>query len=242
VKTLLGYLALVALVLGLANFAVFAATQESAVPIYVSHPLGMLAAFYLLFVFVIPTMLGRQAARVLPPAGPPVAMFRSGGRIGRVAFSGKLIKVTVYADRIVLKPVFLGEYTIHGSEIQSITDLGGMMFRRVRIEHAGAGTFSRVTLYSVPDHARSQIAHISRDPWIAAHYPPPARDEVAQAAGRRITSIMFVLGFVVGVSLVAVGIVMFAHYQQPFLLVWAAAMLAGTFVVAREFVKFRRRA
>ncbi len=237
-RVLLGYLALVIFVLGVANYIVFNTTGEAAVPIYVSHPLGMLAAGFLLFVFVIPTLLGQPAARVLPPAGTPLATFRSGGRMGRVNFSSKLIKVTVYADRLTLKPPFVGEYTIHGSEIRSITDLGGMLFRRVRIEHAGAGLFSRVTLNSVPDEVRAWLGHVRRAPL-----PPGPRTPVRRQAvvDRRITTLAFVVAILVLLGLVAFGITQFARYDQAILLVWSAAPLVVAGVVAWEFVKFRRR-
>jgi hypothetical protein len=241
VKVLLGCLALIVVVLALANFVVFNTTGDAAMPIYVSHPLGMLTVVYLVFVFVVPTMLGRPSARVLPAAGPPTAMFRSGGRLGRVNFSGRLIKVTVHRDRLVLRPFLLGEYTIHGSEIRSVIDLGGMMFRRVQIEHAGPGLFSRVVLRSVPDHARTQIGHIARNP-LPPGLPTPTHTGISRTTGRRFTSILFVVGFLLCLGFVAFGVVQFARYQEPFLLVWAAAMLAATVVVVREFVKFRRRA
>lgn len=241
VKTLLGYLALVVVVLAVANFVWLAATGVAAVPMYVSHPLGIVAAFYLLFVFVVPTMLGRQVPRALPPAGPPIATFRAGGRLGRVGYSSSLTAVTVYADRLTLKPLFLGEYTIHGSDIRSVTDLGGMMFRRVRIEHAGPGLFTRITLTRVPDDARAMIARISRDP-LPPGRPAPARARAAQAANRRFMNVLFTVTCLTGLGLTTVGIVAAARYHEPIMLVWAVFMLVGTFVVGRDFVKFRRRA
>jgi len=69
VKILLGCLALIVFVLRIVNVVVAAPTGDAAVPLYVSHPLAMVAAGYLAFAFVIPTMLGRPAQRVLPPAG-----------------------------------------------------------------------------------------------------------------------------------------------------------------------------
>jgi hypothetical protein len=59
-KVRLAYPALIVLVLAMINFGMFAVNGTAPVPVFVSHPIGMVAGAYLVFAFVLPGMFGRQ--------------------------------------------------------------------------------------------------------------------------------------------------------------------------------------
>jgi hypothetical protein len=172
VRVLLGSVALVVVLLGFLNFGLAATGRATPVSAFVSHPFAIVALGYLVIGFAFPAMLGLGASRVLPPSGPMLSTFRSGGWIGLVKVRGPLIRVSVYADRLTLKPILMREFVIHGSEIQSVGQEGHLS-RRLVIRHNGPGRTSPVRLFSVPDNSMRQIFHIRRDPLPA--YPPAKR-------------------------------------------------------------------
>lgn len=163
VRVLLGCVAIVVVLLGFLNFGLAAAGRATPVSVFVSHPFAIVAFGYLVIGFAFPAVLGLGASRVLPPPGPVLSTFRSGGRIGLVNFAGPLIRVSVHADRLTLKPILMGECVIHGSEIHSVGQEGHLS-RRLVIRHSGPGRTSPVRLFSVPDNSMRQIFHIRRDP------------------------------------------------------------------------------
>lgn len=118
----LAYPAFVIVALAMVNFGLVFVQRPTPVPVYVSHPLGMLAGASLMFVFVLPSSVSGRLGigRVLPPPGPGIATGKCGGRLGRMTVSGRLITVTVYADRLTLRIFPMGEFTIHGSDIDSV--------------------------------------------------------------------------------------------------------------------------
>lgn len=244
-KVWLGYLALVVFVLAFANFMLFAFTDSTPVPVLVSHPLGMVAGGYLGFQFMFPWLLGRRGVgRVLPPPGPPVATYRCAGRIGRVKFSGRLITATVYADRLTLHPRFLGDYTIHGSDIRSITDDRVLWSRAVVITHVAPDVASPVALLSLPADIRDQLSWIRRDPpagGIAEHANPTPDSRAERTARRRIELALFVFGIAAGLGFIGFGVVQMMRAPHPFYVVWLAFALVIEIQVVREFGKRRRQ-
>jgi hypothetical protein len=236
-KAWLGYLALVVLVLAMLNFTTFFVTHTAPVPVWASHPLGMLAGGYLAFVFVFPSMLGRRGARrVLPPPGPPTAHYRCGGSIGRMRFSGRLITLTVYADRLTLSPILLGDCTIHGSDLRAVRH-DRAMWQRTVIEHTAPDVTSPVTLYSLPEDIRDRLSAIRRDPlpagWTAEAAPTP-NERVRQNTGKIIELVLFAFGFLVGLGLIGYGVVQMIRTQDPFFLVWLAVALFIEIRMVRE--------
>jgi hypothetical protein len=75
-----------------------------------------------------------------------------------VRFSGPLIKVTVYPDRLTLSLFLMGEYTITGPEIRSVT----LVRRQLVVEHAALGRTSPVRLHGLADHVVAAIMRIDR--------------------------------------------------------------------------------
>lgn len=150
-------------VVGVLAFVNFWLRDSSPVPIWVSHPIGMVAMGYVVIGVLLPAILGRARPHD-PSPWPPVAVARCSGRVGWVRFSGPLIKVTVYPDRLTLKLFLMGEYTITGPEIRSISVSG---WRGLVVEHT-AGRFSPVRLHGLAAHVVAAIQRIQRDDQSAA--------------------------------------------------------------------------
>jgi hypothetical protein len=159
-KVLPAAVAVVVVVLTGINFYAY---PDSPVPIWVSHPIGIVATGYLVIGFVLPAVLGRQRPQD-PSPWPPLATGRCGGRVGLVKFSGPLIKVTVYPDRLTLKLFLMGEYTILGTAIRTISQDGW----RVVVDHTSPGRISPVRLHGLKGHVIAAILRIERDDQRAA--------------------------------------------------------------------------
>jgi hypothetical protein len=105
---------------------------------------------YLLLKFVFPSMMagrttgdvaGERAAAVRA-SGQVIATERAGGRLGEVWFSGPLLRISVYPAGIVIKPALMTEHAILASEIRRVVHAGGVLGRRVEVEHAGIDSAS----------------------------------------------------------------------------------------------------
>lgn len=238
-KVLLGYVAIVVAGFGLVNFGLLALDRATPVSVAVSHPLAIVAMGYLAFAFVIPARLGLDVPRVLPLAGPDLATYRCVGRIGKVRVFRGQIMATVSADRLTLRPKFVNDYVIHGSDIRSITDESRM--RQLVIEHAAPGSGSPVVLYRLPDDIIRLIQQIRRDP-LSADLPAPAspEDRSARAATLHITMFAWGAGFVLGIVVAVVGVVLLADGPLLGLIAWILAMLFFFSLNVREFVRHYR--
>ncbi|MEV4318774.1 hypothetical protein [Actinocrispum sp. NPDC049592] len=138
----LAVIAVVVAVLALVNFFTRGA---SGIPVIVSHPLGMLAMAYLLFARVFPAFTGDGRQDAVPaPAGPLLAEGSFSGRIGVLAFRGPLLKISVFDDRIVLRPLLMGERTILAGHIAAIRPDTWSLAHGLAIEHTVSGTRSPV--------------------------------------------------------------------------------------------------
>jgi len=236
VRALLAYVAWVVMVLSFVNFGWSWLHHASPVPILVSHPLLLLSIGYLLFGFYLPATFGGAGLnRVLPPPGPVVAAGRCGGRIGRLAVSGRLITVTAYADRLTLRLILIsGEYTIHGSEIRSVAE-NGPWRRQVVIEHTAPGRASPLLLHAPPDDLRWAIFQIRRDP-----VDLPGAGGTDRAI-RHATTFLYGAGVLLAVGLVVFGVVQVVGSSNLFFVPFVAFGLGGVYWSAREFVNYRRQ-
>ncbi|WP_156994039.1 hypothetical protein [Pseudonocardia acaciae] len=133
--------------------------------VWITHPLTLIAAYCLLTSSV---AIGRRTGAMPPgPAGPPIAVARCSGRIGKVEFGiPLLLKVRVFADRFTVRPALAAELTILGSEITSLGAPDGRRSgggRRLVIEHAANGIRSPIALAFAPDHpVRRAIEAVKR--------------------------------------------------------------------------------
>lgn len=236
VKVLLGLVAMAVVLLGFLNFGLAATERATPVPVFVSHPFVIVALGYLVIGFALPAVLGLGAPRVLPPAGPVLSTFRSGGRIGLVNFGGPLIRVSVYADRLTLKPILMGECVIHGSEIQSV-GLESRLGRRLVIRHSGPGRTSPVQLFSVPDNSVRQISLVRRDPLPV----PSAAKRSESLPGRRLTQFLYGFGVLFGIVVGVVGAVAMAGGPVPFLIGWIVFTVFALFAIVRQYRAVFRR-
>jgi hypothetical protein len=122
--------------------------------VFLTHPLGMVGGFYLTFAYGLPRALAgpRRGSTVpLPLTGSPVVVGRCGGKIGKTQLSGPLLNVSVYTDRVVLRPLLLDDYTIMAYEISSLRRASSRRWgEHIVIEHFAADIKSPVGLHLAP--------------------------------------------------------------------------------------------
>jgi len=239
-KVLLGYVATAVAGFGFVNFGLMAVGQATLVSVAVSHPLAIVAMAYLWFGLVMPAKLGRDVRRVLPPPGPDLATYRCVGRIGTLRLFRGQVTVTVYEDRLTLRPKFMGDYVIHGSDIRAITD-EDRSWRQLVIEHAAPGSGSSpVVLYRLPDDISQLISRIRRDPVPADLLAPESpEDRSARVAVQRVTKFAWSAGIAIGIAIAVVGAVGLAGSILA-LVVWLVTMLFVLSLGVREFVRHYR--
>ncbi len=138
-------LAVIAVVVAVLAFVNFVARDATGIPVAVSHPLFMLAMVDLLFAYVFPAFTGHGRQDPVPAsAGPPLAEGSFSGRIGVLAFRGPLLKVSVFGDRVVLRPLLMGERTILAAHIAAVRPDTWGLSGGLSIEHTTSGTRSPV--------------------------------------------------------------------------------------------------
>jgi hypothetical protein len=175
-------LAVVVAAFAFVNFIVFVtAGAPLGVPIVVSHPIGIVAMGYLVIRHMLPRALGGRdhsaaVAANLPPAGTTLASAWCSGQIGPVSF-GNTLRVSVHADRIVLKPLFAARRTIMAAEITGLSTGGGLAFGgpALTIDHVAPGVRSPLVLLLTRNNpVRQAIADLHREPQDrpAAAAPP----------------------------------------------------------------------
>ena len=208
--------AVVVAVLGIVNF--FA----QVVPLYISHPLAMAALGYVLVVHVFPRAIFRPADPPPPLAGPSLVARRCSGRIGAIDVRN-MMRVTVYADRIVVRVVLLGTRTIMADEIISVTGEGLLAHGAtgIRITHSAAGLVSPVVIaVDASDPLRFTIEGLRRgSPRPATADETRPRDWVSRFT--RIGLIVGVVGFV------GFGVVMVIQGNNLGLIFVGGALLSG---------------
>jgi hypothetical protein len=138
-----------------------------AISVFVTHPLALAGGAYLLFRFVFPAMMTggtglvimNERAQGIRDSGRVLATARCAGQVGEVRFSGPLLNVSVFPGGVVVKPVFMREYSIPKPEIRSVRDKRSLFGRRIEVEHTGVGSLSPLVLYVSPE---SSIARAIR--------------------------------------------------------------------------------
>lgn len=192
--------ALVVFYLSLINFLLLFVSWTAPVSLFVTVPLGALAVVYLVYVFLVPALLGQpdaKHARVL--TGFVMATGRCGGRFGGVSLAGPVIRVTVHSDGLRLRPLGRGNYTIQAREMSSITEAGSSLGRKVIIVHNAPGKASPVVLATQDADLRAAIMGIKRSPAVAETEPPvPETPEgkTARSLASNVVSLIYLAGLV----------------------------------------------
>jgi hypothetical protein len=173
-RLVLGLLAVVVVVLGLANYMTYIGTATSPVSIWISHPLTIVAAADLLTQLILPRFMGgqsreeaRQREELLRASGAVLAATRTGGRIGRVYVSRGLLGVQVFPGGLLLKPTFMRSSAVLNNEVTGLqvkqSVLGGGPY--IQVNCSTPAVSSPVALYVPPtsDVARAieQITGLS---------------------------------------------------------------------------------
>jgi hypothetical protein len=175
VRLVLSLLAVVLVVVGLANFVVYIGTATSPFPVLLSHPLAILAAGYLLTQVILPWFMGNQSReevaqreQLLRASGAALAATRTGGRIGGVYVSRGWLAVQVFPAGILLKPTLMRSSAVLNGEVTGLRVKQGLL---------GGGPYIEVTCSTSAVNSR------------VAMYVPPTSD-VARAI-EQITGMRF---------------------------------------------------
>jgi hypothetical protein len=173
-RFVLAVLAIVLVVVGLANFVVYVGAATSPFPVVISHPLTILAAGYLLTQLVLPWFMGSQSReesaqreQLLRASGAPLAAANTGGRIGGVYVSRGLLTVQVFPGGILLKPLLMRSSAVVNGEVTGLrvkqAVLGGGPY--IEVTCSTSAVNSRIAMYVSPtsDVARAieQITGLS---------------------------------------------------------------------------------
>jgi hypothetical protein len=168
---ILGLVSLLVVLGSLANFFVWVSTSSSPLPVIITHPLGLVAGFYLFTQVINPRLMGRQSTAesrqreaFLRGTGAPLAATRSGGRIGRAYLRSGYLKIEVYPGGILLKPTFMTSLAVLTSEISGVRLKRGVFEGTfVEIQCSSSAVNSPVALFVGPssDVVRA-IEHITR--------------------------------------------------------------------------------
>ncbi len=199
-RHVIGAVATVVVVFGTANF--FLAGSDDAgllgVPLYVSHPLMMLALPCLLVVYLVPFLIG-TGRRLPAPAGEPRLVARARGRIGPIWFPAGTLRLRVYHDRLVVHPLLLAPHTILGTEIVRFEPGYTDGVASVRVFHGAPGTKHPIAL---PRESLEFLEAIDRGDAVAAENEPATWNGkmVIEAFGMGIAVVLTIVGIVLVIT------------------------------------------
>jgi hypothetical protein len=162
-KALLGIIAGFVALAGFFNF--FATVNgQSLVPVWLSHPLAMLAMGYLLFQHIFPAMIYRggpearmQAVQAVRATGAVLAKTSCGGYIGRLQFRGPLLGVEVYPGGVLFKPLLMPAVAILDHEVSSVQLQKVWLSEMVEIQHTSPSIASPIQLACSPGDPTRQM-------------------------------------------------------------------------------------
>jgi hypothetical protein len=158
-RPVLSLLAIIVVVLGLANFVMYVGTSTSPVSIWISHPLTILAAAYLLTQLILPYFMGQQSSeearqreQLLRASGAVLAATRTGGRIGRVYVSRGWLGVQIFPGGVLLKPTFMRSSAVLNGEVTGLEVKQGMLGGGpyIQVTCSTPAVNSRIVLYVPP--------------------------------------------------------------------------------------------
>jgi hypothetical protein len=164
---LLAILALLVVLLSMVNFFTFDGEsgqrgQLRGISIFVTHPMGMLAGAYLLFVWAFPRAIGRvapdtaQRVEQARASGSEIASTLCSAQLGRLHFRGPLLRVTVHPGGIVFRPILMAARAILAPELLAVESKRGILNRTLVISHTGPDIGSPVRLHIGEDTPAAQ--------------------------------------------------------------------------------------
>jgi hypothetical protein len=123
--------------------------------LFITHPLAMIAMFYLLVRHVGPAIMYRGPADLRAAAekrirsdGPPLAKCRCGGRIGSISMSVPLVRVEVHSEGLWIKPFCIEPIAIPSTQITGIRNGSGWISARKEILHTSTFVDSPIVLFN----------------------------------------------------------------------------------------------
>lgn len=114
---------------------------------FVMQPIALVAMGFLVFGFLVPSLVGRasteapERVRKLVASGPLLGSARCRARIGSANLP---VRVAVHPGGIVVRPMWLSERAIASGEISAIRRREGMLVAGVEIEHRGVDLASPI--------------------------------------------------------------------------------------------------
>jgi hypothetical protein len=164
---LLAILAVLVVLLSMLNFFTYAGEsgqmgQLRALSIFITHPLGLLAGAYLLFVWIFPRAIGRmgpdtaQRVEQVRASGPELASTWCSAQVGRLRFRGPLLGVAVHPAGIVFRPILMPARAILAPEIRAVEYQRGVLNRTLAIVHTGPDIGAPVRLHIGEDSPTAQ--------------------------------------------------------------------------------------
>ncbi len=159
-------------------------SRVHAISLFLTQPLALASMAYLLIGFIFPSMITPRSAAAgtgrvqqVRESGPAIAAGRTAGRIGMLRLGGPLIEVSVHPAGFVVKPIFMAP--------------------RPSCDRRSGSSRPSVARFAAAPSARSPAD--GRAGW---SYGLPPHD----AAPPGIIATMEIFGLLVGVALVAAGI------------------------------------
>ncbi len=158
-KALIGIIAAGIAIGGFINFFI-SLRQPTPIPVFISHPLAMIAMAFLLFQYIFPTVLYRstkeerlRSIQALYSTGPLLASTICGGRIGNLMFRGPFLRVEVYPGGLLLKPFLLSNSAILLADIKTLHTRKIWLTDVVEILHTSHSVATPIQLGCSPESA-----------------------------------------------------------------------------------------
>jgi hypothetical protein len=124
-------------------------SRAHGIRMFVMQPIGLVAIGFLVFGFLVPSLVGRaspeapERVRKLVASGPLLGSARCRARIGSANLP---VRVAVHPGGIVVRPMWLSERAIASGEISAVRRRDGMLVSGVEIEHGGVDLASPILL------------------------------------------------------------------------------------------------
>ncbi|PZO15739.1 MAG: hypothetical protein DCF25_13190 [Leptolyngbya foveolarum] len=128
--------------------------------LYVTHPLLLIAMFYLIANDLFPRKMFRgqkelreQKETAIRLSDDPSMTFSCAGKIGALDFSEPVLTVTLYPKGIHCKPIFITAFCVLTSEIVSVSEQRSLAQKGVEIVHSSSEVVSPIFLRCVSNQA-----------------------------------------------------------------------------------------